>query len=179
MKRLGAIIAGGKASRFGGNKSTALLLGRPLIEHVALGLESQVDKIIICGAQWPGMDSVADRPRAHLGPLGGINAALYFAQQNGFDLVLTAGCDVLPVAQLPKDLPDGIAAYVTDHYVFGVWPASLWQTLDHHLAQQSDHSMRHWITTIGARAVPSVTPHYNLNTQEDLALHAARMRIAA
>ena len=179
MKKLGAIIAGGKASRFGGDKGSALLQGRPLIEHVVQGLESQVDKIIICGAQWPGIDSVEDRPHAHLGPLGGINAALYFAQQNGFDLVMTAGCDVLPVAQLPKDLPDGIAAYVTDHYLFGVWPTSLWQSLYHHLAQQSDHSMRHWIATIDARALPPVTAHYNLNTQVDLEHYAAQFGIVA
>ncbi|MFM2236672.1 MAG: MobA-like transferase domain, partial [Pseudomonadota bacterium] len=38
MKRLGAIIAGGKATRFGSDKAAAQLNGRPLIEHVAYGL---------------------------------------------------------------------------------------------------------------------------------------------
>ena len=57
MKRLGAIIAGGKATRFGSDKAAALLNGRPLIEHVADGLREQVDALIVCGVhgrEWNG-----------------------------------------------------------------------------------------------------------------------------
>ena len=50
MKRLGAIIAGGKATRFGADKAAALLNGQRLMEHVADGLRDQVDKLIVCGA---------------------------------------------------------------------------------------------------------------------------------
>jgi molybdopterin-guanine dinucleotide biosynthesis protein A len=53
VKRLGAIIAGGKATRFGSDKAAALLNGRPLIEHVADGLREQVDALIVCGRAWP------------------------------------------------------------------------------------------------------------------------------
>ena len=91
MKRLGAIIAGGKATRFGADKAAALLHGQPLMEHVADGLRDQVDKLIVCGRAWPGMDWIEDRPFADMGPLGGLNAALHYAQQNGFDEVVTAG----------------------------------------------------------------------------------------
>jgi molybdopterin-guanine dinucleotide biosynthesis protein A len=96
MRRLGAIIAGGKATRFGSDKAAASLNGTALIEHVADGLRDQVDKLIVCGRAWPGMDWVEDRPFADMGPLGGLNAALHYAQQNGFDEVVTAGCDVVP-----------------------------------------------------------------------------------
>ena len=47
MRRLGAIIAGGKATRFGSDKAAASLNGTALIEHVADGLRDQVDKLIV------------------------------------------------------------------------------------------------------------------------------------
>ena len=69
MRRLGAIIAGGKATRFGSDKAAAYLNGRPLIEHIADGLREQVDALIVCGRAWPGIDGVDDTPFADMGPL--------------------------------------------------------------------------------------------------------------
>ena len=175
MRRLGAIIAGGKGTRFGGDKAGAILNGRPLIEHVADGLRGQVDRLILCGREWPGFDCVEDRPSADLGPLGGLNAALYYAQQNGFDEVATAGCDVLPVVEFPCELTDGKAIYVDGHYLFGVWPAGLAPQLDRHLSQQTNLSMRHWIAEIDARAIRFDEAFYNLNTPSDVAEYAAQM----
>lgn len=174
MRRLGAIIAGGKATRFGSDKAAAVLNGRPLIEHVADGLRKQVDKIIVCGRAWPGMDSVDDAPFADMGPLGGLNAALIYAQQNGFDAVVTAGCDVVPVPELPRNLPDGCAVYIDGHYLFGVWPVALAPVLDRHLRNQDDLSMRSWITLTGAQAIMSSDIFHNLNTPLELAQYAAQ-----
>lgn len=174
MKRLGAIIAGGKATRFGSDKAAALLNGRPLIEHVADGLRKQVDKIIVCGRAWPGMDSVDDAPFADMGPLGGLNAAFIYAQQNGFDAVVTAGCDVVPVPELPRNLPDGRAVYIDGHYLFGVWPVALAPVLDRHLRNQDNLSMRSWITLTGAQAIMSSDIFHNLNTPLELAQYAAQ-----
>lgn len=172
MKRLGAIIAGGKATRFGGDKAAALLNGRPLIEHVADGLREQVDRLIICGRAWPEMDWVEDRPSADLGPLGGLNAALHYAQQNGFDYVLTAGCDVLPVPHFPDKLASENGAFIADHYLFGIWPTSLSDALNRYLIDQSDRSMRGWIKSIGAQLLPTTLSHANLNTPADLNAYA-------
>jgi molybdopterin-guanine dinucleotide biosynthesis protein A len=174
VRRLGAIIAGGKATRFGSDKAAAVLNGRPLIEHVADGLRKQVDKIIVCGRAWPGMDSVDDAPFADMGPLGGLNAALIYAQQNGFDAVVTAGCDVVPVPELPRNLPDGCAVYIDGHYLFGVWPVALAPVLDRHLRNQDDLSMRSWITLTGAQAIMSSDIFHNLNTPLELAQYAAQ-----
>jgi len=174
VRRLGAIIAGGKATRFGSDKAAAVLNGRPLIEHVADGLRKQVDKIIICGRAWPGMDSVDDAPFADMGPLGGLNAALIYAQQNGYDAVVTAGCDVVPVPELPRDLPDGRAVYIEGHYLFGVWPVALAPVLDRHLRSQDNLSMRSWITLTGAQAIMSSDIFHNLNTPLKLAQYAAQ-----
>jgi molybdenum cofactor guanylyltransferase len=178
VKRLGAIIAGGQSTRFGCDKAAAMLNGKALIEHVVDGLQDQVDQIVICGRDWPGLLSVADRPANDLGPLGGLNAALYFAKQNGFDAVVTAGCDVLPVPRLHDDLPGGKAAYITGHYLFGIWPVSLSETLDQYLTQQTDRSMRGWIAAIAARELPITADHHNLNTPDDLAQYAGNHEAA-
>lgn len=174
MRRLGAIIAGGKATRFGSDKAAAILNGRPLIEHVADGLRKQVDKIIVCGRAWPGMDGVDDVPFADMGPLGGLNAALVYAQQNGFDAVVTAGCDVVPVPELPRNLPDGCAVYIDGHYLFGVWPVALAPVLDRHLRNQDNLSMRSWITLTGAQAIIASDIFHNLNTPLELAQYSAQ-----
>lgn len=179
MKRLGAIIAGGKATRFGGDKAAALLDGRPLIEHVADGLRDQVDMLIICGREWPGLVNFDDRPSADLGPLGGLNAALHYALQNGFETVLTAGCDVLPVAELPRNRPVQRPYYIEGHYLSGIWPSALADQLDRHLASQTDFSMRGWIALTCATGIRSEIQHFNLNTKSDLQLYAAQVRVAA
>jgi molybdenum cofactor guanylyltransferase len=176
MKILGAIIAGGKATRFGGDKAAALLNGKALIEHVADGLRPQVDALIVCGRDWPGMDSVADRPAPDMGPLGGLCAALHYGAANDFDAVMTAGCDVLPVPHLCGD-DDGFI--VKDHYLFGVWPTALASQLDRHLATESNHSMRHWIAASGAHEILSDTPLHNLNTPADFLLYAGTQGLAA
>lgn len=98
---LGAIIAGGQSRRFGSDKALAEIAGKPLLQRVADALGSQTDALIVCGREWPGLVSVPDRPGPDQGPLGGICAALHYAADHGFDAVLTAGCDTLPV---PGDL---------------------------------------------------------------------------
>jgi molybdenum cofactor guanylyltransferase len=176
MKILGAIIAGGKATRFGSDKAAALLNGKALIEHVADGLRPQADALIICGRDWPGMDSVADRPAPDMGPLGGLCAALHYGAANDFATVITAGCDVLPVPQLRRE-DDGFI--VKDHYLFGVWPTALASQLDCHLATETDHSMRHWIAVSGAHEILSDTPLHNLNTPADFLLYSITQGLAA
>ena len=45
MKLLGAILAGGRSSRFGSDKAFALLNGKPLIDHVIAALAAQTDAV--------------------------------------------------------------------------------------------------------------------------------------
>jgi len=174
VKRLGAIIAGGKAIRFGSDKAAAMLNGRALIDHVADGLRKQVDHLIVVGREWPGLESIKDLPSAGLGPLGGINAALQYAQKNGFDEVVTAGCDVLPVPEFQRERLDGYAIYVDGHYLFGVWPVELAPVLEKHLPGQNNLSMRNWIAAIDAQAIDPADTFQNLNTPLDVAHYAAQ-----
>lgn len=168
MKLLGAIIAGGRASRFGSDKAAALLNGRPLIAHVAEALQDQTDHLVVCGRSWPGLDSIPDRPSPGLGPLGGLCGALHYAHAHGFDAVLTAGCDVLPI---PDSLRETLApgpACVAGQRLLGLWPADLLPLLDAHLRSAEDRSIRSWITLSNARELPVAAALHNINTVADL-----------
>ena len=177
MRRLGAIIAGGQSSRFGGDKARAMVGSRALLDHVADHLDAQCDGVIVCGRAWGDRISVVDRPTPGLGPLGGLCAALHYGATNGFDLIVTAGCDTLPVPTLPVD---GLAAaVVVGHYLFGQWPVALSQQLDAHLAKTQNRSMRHWIAVSGAQQVAVAANFHNLNTQADFRHYAQTQGLAA
>ena len=168
MKILGAILAGGKSTRFGSDKAAALLNNIALIEHVAEAVRGQVDDVIICGREWPAMQCIPDRPVGDRGPLGGLNAALHFGRDGGFDYVFSVGCDVLPIPQMPAITDPDSAYFVENQFLFGMWPVSLAPELDWHLEHQTNYAMRHWIETIGARPLQSQTAHFNINQPSDL-----------
>lgn len=174
---LGAILAGGRSSRFGSDKALALLDGRRLLDHIVGRLGGQTDALLICGRTVAGMTCVADRPATGLGPLAGLNAALHYALEHGFEDVLCTACDV-PL--LPPDLGRRLGgsdsgAYVAATPVIGRWPARLAGRLDRHLAMSADRSMRRWADLVGAAAVemPQIA---NINTAADLERLATRAR---
>ena len=101
MKILGAILAGGQSRRFGSDKALAIVQGKTLFDHVADALRPSCAQLVAAGREWPAMQGVADRPVAGLGPLGGLAGALYYAKNNGYDCVLSCGCDIVG---LPLDL---------------------------------------------------------------------------
>lgn len=161
VRLLGAVLAGGRSTRFGSDKALALLDERPLIEHAIAALATRTEAVIVCGRTWS--DWVPDRPAPGLGPLGGINAALHVAAERGFDAVLTVPCD-LP--ELPP-LPEG-PFHALEAPVIGCWPANLAARLDAWLATGEDRSVWGWARHAGVPAV-SIGPIANFNTPEDLA----------
>lgn len=168
MKLLGAIIAGGQSTRFGEDKAAVRVKGRALIEHVADALQRQTDHLVVCGRHWPGLETVVDWPEPGLGPLGGFCGALRHAEAAGFDAVLTAGCDVLPIPEsLAARLGTG-PAYVGGQYLLGLWPATLATALESHLKASANRSIQAWISRCGATKIPFAEDFFNLNTRGDL-----------
>jgi molybdenum cofactor guanylyltransferase len=167
MRIIGAILAGGRSRRFGSDKAVALLDGVALIERVIAALRPQVDALVVCGRAIDEYDCVADRPGPDLGPLGGLNAALYYARTNGFDRVVSVPCDA---PFLPADLVTRLGespSCVASMPVIGLWPSSLSGTLDRHLATSDDRSMRRWAAIAVARAI-DLGAMDNVNTPADL-----------
>ena len=174
MHILGAILAGGKARRFGSDKAQAMVDGARLIDRVARALEPQCASVIVCGREEAAFTCIADRPAADMGPLGGLNAALAYAVEHGFDAVLSAPCDV---PELPQDLclqladslgqtPDH-ASFVQDQPVVGLWPTSLSATLDQYVSD-GGRALYGFADVVGARGIQLRNPLANINRPEDL-----------
>jgi len=158
--RLGAILAGGEARRFGSDKAAALIDGVSLIEHARAALAPHVDRIVVVGRDIP------DRPAPGLGPLGGLCAALHQAADGK---VLTVPCDVpFPPAALFAAL-QGAPVICGDHPVFGLWPGALAATLDDWLAAGRNRSIRAFAEAVGARSVVIAEPIRDIDTPADLA----------
>jgi len=168
MRLLGAVLAGGRSSRFGSDKALAELHGRPLIDHAIQALAAQTDAVVVCGRAW-GDQWVADRPAPDLGPLGGINAALHAAIERGFGAVLTIPCDA-PL--LPGDLRDRLTgsggAFCAEMPVIGLWPIAVAESLDRWLAGDAANSVRGWARSVGALPVELGGILHNVNTPENL-----------
>lgn len=166
-RRLGAIIAGGRARRFGSDKGAALLGGVALIDHAAATLRPWVAEVIVVGRDWPGLRSVKDRPAPDLGPLGGINAALHAAA--GYDAVLTIGGDMPRVpAALLEALIAGGSLWCEAAPILGCWDVALAEQLDAYLTKGDDRSVHRWARSAGAEPV-TWRPLPNVNTPSDLA----------
>ncbi len=99
----GAILAGGKARRMGGeDKGLILFNGKPLIQHVINALKPQLDNIIINANrhveqyQSFGYPVIQDTLAGFCGPLAGILSAMQFVDS---DYIITAPCDAPMISQ--------------------------------------------------------------------------------
>lgn len=163
MRTLGAVLAGGRSSRFGSDKALAMLGGRTLLDHAVAALAPHCDAVVVVGRE-----DVADWPRADMGPLGGIAGALIHAEDRGFGQVVTAPVDCV---RLPADLrallEPGPACLETQP-VIGLWPVSALGELRAMLEDGSDLAVRAYARRIGARAVASDFVPPNINSTADL-----------
>ena len=166
---LGCVLAGGLSTRFGSDKALAEFEGRTLIARAVDALSGWSEYVVVVGRELAPAPTLPDWPRAGMGPLAGIAAALHLARDEGYEAVLTCGVDS---AVLPEGLPDLLApapAYLADQPVIGLWPASALETIEAILHGEGKHSMRQFAEAIGARPVNSPARAANINTPADLA----------
>ena len=168
VQLLGAILAGGKARRFGSDKAHARFDGKRLIDHVADALGAQTQALIICGRKEPGFGSIPDQPVEGIGPLGGLYAAMEFATAKGFTHVLTAGVDApnLP-ADLARQLAGEGAAIASNQPVVGLWPVALADPLEDFI-ESGGRALYGFADHANARRIAINPPLMNVNTPQDL-----------
>lgn len=165
MRVLGAVLAGGRSSRFGSDKADALYRGVALVDHARETLARHCEAVVLVGR----LGGIADWPRPDCGPLGGLGGALRHAREQGFDAVLTCGVDTLA---LPDDILVKLApapACVLAQPVVGLWLASSTPVLEDLLLSDRKHSMRAFAELVGARLVELERAPANINTPADLA----------
>jgi molybdenum cofactor guanylyltransferase len=170
---LGAVLAGGMSTRFGSDKALARLDGRSLLERAVDSLKAVCDAVIIAGRDSDPnaflAPSIPDWPRAGMGPLGGIAAALRHAQDNGYDSVLTCGVDCGGLAQgLLTDLSPP-SAYLENQPVIGHWKSDTATAAMAILQSEGRHSVLAFARGSGSRPVTSTFAPANINSPADLA----------
>ena len=165
---LGVVLAGGKSTRFGSDKALAELGGRTLIARAVDALALWCEYVVVVGRETAPAPTLPDWPRAGMGPLAGLAAALHLARDDGYEAVLSCGVDS---TGLPDDLLALLSpapAYLADQPVIGLWPASASPVLDALLESDARHSMRAFAEAIGAKPVKAAAKPANINTPADL-----------
>jgi len=186
----GVVLAGGRSSRMGRDKATALLGGHSLLDHAVARLSQQVLAVAV-NADAPeenGIPHVPDRIPGKAGPMAGIHAAMaYAADLPGVSHVVTVSVDspFFPadlVARLAAavDRPERIAIAASEgrsHPVFGLWPVALADDLERWVATDAkrrvrDFLLRHDATEVVFPLHPTrasaLDPFFNINTPDDL-----------
>lgn len=180
----GLILAGGLATRMGGqDKGLVLLDGRPLIAHVADILRPQTAELVInCNRNQDryrdyAATVVGDELPDFPGPLAGIQAGLRACRH---DWVMIVPCDMpyLPpdvVGRLSAALPPGAAAACAES-AGQLQPLVLLLRRDIALhsvtaaLRQGERKVERWVRSLPALAVPftDAAAFRNLNSPEEL-----------
>ncbi|MDE1907632.1 MAG: molybdenum cofactor guanylyltransferase [Rhodospirillales bacterium] len=177
------ILAGGKATRFGGaDKAFVRLQGRPLIEHVLDRLRPQAEAMAISANGEPtrfaayGLPVLADVPEfSACGPLAGVAAGLAWAESVGVEFLLTMPVDTpfFPFTLVAELSPGpSVAVYAgRQHHLAALWPVAFRKGLENFLRQDAKFKVRDALTLCGARQVAFTSPHdpfANLNSPGEL-----------
>ncbi|KTE43583.1 MULTISPECIES: molybdenum cofactor guanylyltransferase [unclassified Sphingopyxis] len=168
MKTLGAVLAGGRSSRFGSDKAEALLEGQSLLDHAIRALEPHVDTVMVAGRAMPRQPLISDWPAPDLGPMGGIAGALRYAEGEGFDQLLCISVDCVRLPDDLRALLEPGPAYLASQPVIGLWPVSLRPEIEAQFTTSDDRSVRRFGYRIGARAIACDFAPPNVNSVADL-----------
>jgi molybdopterin-guanine dinucleotide biosynthesis protein A len=170
--------------------------GKPLLAHVLERLRPQASPVALSANGDPGrfaafgLPVIADANEDYAGPLAGILAGLRWATKEAPDarFVVTAACDT-PL--FPENLVTAFLATAGDRYpaivlarsaqqthpVFGLWPVTLADDLEHSLASGMrkvlDWTDRHQTFFADFPAIRLgerfADPFFNANTPDELA----------
>ena len=196
-KILGVILAGGKSSRFGSNKSLSNLKNFKLIEHVIQKLNKKFDEILIVSNdsklifENKKINIIKDCIEGYLGPLVGILSAIKYANNSKkYQWIMTFPCDtpffdeiiIDQMIEKTTNTKEKII-FIKDkkqrHNIFGTWSTSLEKILEEDLAN-SYRKVDLWADKIGCsfieKDLKNENEFLNINTKEDL-LFAEKLNI--
>ena len=188
---LGVILAGGKSSRFGSNKSISNLSNIKLIEHVINKINKYFSEILIVSNDSklklddPNIKIIKDCKEGHLGPLVGILSAMKYAnQKKKYNWVITFPCDtpffdeIIVEKMIQKTASKSEKIFLIKekkqrHNIFGTWSTSLEKILEQDL-NNDFRKVELWADKIGCsyiqKDIKKENEFLNINTKEDLEL---------
>ncbi len=183
----GMVVAGGRSTRFGGEKAVAELHGRPLLVWAVRRLQRACGEVAVNAragtetealATQEGLQVLHDAPGDADGPLAGVKAGLAWAASRGARSLAVSPCDA-PL--LPEDLfirlvqaaGEGAAMAVTDEGrqpLCAVWPVSALPFLMEALKDGAHPPTWRTLEALGAAAVrfDPAGAFANINTRADL-----------
>ena len=188
---LGVILAGGKSSRFGSNKSLSNLSNTKLIQHVINKISKYFSDILIVSndsklvLEDPKIKIIKDCRDGYLGPLVGVLSAMKYANQNNkYNWVITFPCDtpffdkiiiekLINKTSSKKEKIFLIKEKKQRHNIFGIWSTSLEKILEQDI-NNNFRKVQLWVDKIGCsyieKDIKNENEFLNINTKKDLEL---------
>tara|TARA_B100000902_G_scaffold391257_1_gene441606 strand:- start:4075 stop:4680 length:606 start_codon:yes stop_codon:yes gene_type:complete len=186
---LPVVLAGGKAKRFGYNKSEALLGDKILIDYILEEILKQFEELLIVANepikyfQSNKILKIEDYKK-DLGPLGGVLSAMKWVKENekNYKWISTFPSDT-PFFKI--DIFNNFLSQVNEreselffinsnnkrHNIFGLWSIDLIDQLEKDL-ENGVRKVEKWANNIGLKSInmkfENYDPFININTIEDL-----------
>jgi molybdenum cofactor guanylyltransferase len=189
----GIVIAGGRSVRFGGEKASALLEGKPLLLWAVERLQAACAAVAVNArpgteaealARAAGLTVLHDAPGDAAGPLAGVRVGLEWAARLAARALAVSPCDapLLPADLYPRLIAAAGAGAAMAETADGpqplcaVWPVSALDALVAALAGGAHPATWRMLESIAARRVrfEDASAFANVNTRAELAAVAQR-----
>ena len=185
----GAILAGGKNSRYGGkNKAFIIVEGAKIIDRNLQVLKSKFPRICIITNSIEQFSDYSDYPMSsdhyqNIGPLAGIHSALRNAQS---DFIFVTSCDMPFLdAGIISQVIDSVKQQAADAIIpringkieplFALYNVAILNKLEQHITTDENRSIRSFLVKIDTRYIEleddasTKRAFTNINRPEDLA----------
>ena len=187
---IGIILAGGKSSRFGEDKSNIRLGNKTLLDHTIDKIEKEFSEILIISKDKKynfkntKIYTVKDCIEGQLGPLVGILTAMKWVNENkkNYKWIASFPCDtpffdnklISKLKLKTKETSKKLIFLNSDkkrHNIFGLWSMDLIETLEKDI-KNSFRKVEIWADKVGYESININTEKFdrflNINTKEDL-----------
>ena len=186
---LGIILAGGKSSRFGEDKSTVKLGNKTLLDHIVNKIENEFNEILVISNNKElnfknkKIQVLEDCIEGQLGPLVGILTAMKWVKENkkNYRWVASFPCDTpffdinltnklkLKTNNTSKKLIF-LNSEKKRHNIFGAWSIDLAEILENYL-KKNFRKVEIWADKIGYESIniniEKFDKFLNINTKKD------------
>ena len=187
---LGIILAGGKSSRFGEDKSTAKLGNKTLLDHTVSKIENEFNEILVISNNKDfnfknnKIHVVGDCIEGQLGPLVGILTAMKWVTKNKkkYKWIASFPCDtpffdIKLISELKIKVKETSKKLIflnsnkKRHNIFGLWSMDLIEILEKDI-KNSFRKVELWADKVGYENININEEKFdrflNINTKKDL-----------
>ena len=187
---LGIILAGGKSSRFGEDKSTAKLGNKTLLDHTVSKIENEFNEILVISNNKDfnfknnKIYLVEDCIEGQLGPLAGILTAMKWITKNkkNYKWIASFPCDtpffdIKLISELKIKVKETSKKLIflnsnkKRHNIFGLWSMDLIEILEKDI-KNSFRKVELWADKVGYENININEEKFdrflNINTKKDL-----------